>query len=169
MTIATSVPVFLVLGAPVTLALRSLARRNDGSRGAREWLMSLSRSLPMHVLGHPVVAAAVFVVSMVGFYYTSAFAISLESHTAHVVMTLHVLLSGYLFAESVVGSAPTLRRAPYPLRVLLILVTFGFHALFAVSLISSSTVLAATWFEALERPGVDRCSMTSTSVPPSAG
>jgi cytochrome c oxidase assembly factor CtaG len=109
MTIATAVPVFLVLGAPVTLALRSLARRDDGSRGAREWLMSLSRSLPVHVLGHPVVAAAVVVVRMVGSYY-----ISLESHTAHVVMTLHFLLSGYLFAESVAGSDPTLHRAHSP-------------------------------------------------------
>lgn len=152
MTVATAVPVFLVLGTPVTLALRSLARRGDGSRGPREWVMSVSRSLPVHVFGHPVVAAGMFVVSMVAFYYTSAFEMSLESHTAHAVMTVHFLLTGYLFAESVVGSDPALRRTPYPLRVLLILVTFGFHALFAVSLMSSSTVLAADWFDALDRP-----------------
>ena len=152
MTVATAVPVFLVLGTPITLALRSLARRGDGSRGPREWVVSVSRSLPVHVLGHPVVAAGMFVVSMVAFYYTSAFEMSLESHTAHVVMTVHFLLTGYLFTESVVGSDPAPRRTPYPLRVLLILVTFGFHALFAVSLMSSSTVLAAGWFEALGRP-----------------
>ena len=67
-------------------------------------------------------------------------------------MTLHFLLTGYLFAESVVGSDPGLHRPPYPMRVLLIMATFGFHALFAVSLMASSTVLAADWFEALDRP-----------------
>ncbi|WP_446915072.1 cytochrome c oxidase assembly protein, partial [Klebsiella pneumoniae] len=56
MTIATGVPVFLVLGTPVTLALRVLRRRDDGSRGPREWLMAVSRSLPIQILGHPVVA-----------------------------------------------------------------------------------------------------------------
>jgi cytochrome c oxidase assembly factor CtaG/putative copper export protein len=152
MTVATAVPVFLVLGTPITLALRALSRRDDGSRGPREWLMSMSRSMPLHVLGHPLVAAGMFVVSMVAFYYTSAFTISLESHTAHIVMTVHFLLAGYLFAESVVGSDPALHRPPYPMRVLLIMVTFGFHALFAVSLMASSTVLAADWFGALGRP-----------------
>ncbi|WP_175507434.1 cytochrome c oxidase assembly protein [Nocardioides alpinus] len=152
MTIATAVPVFLVLGTPITLALRALRRRDDGSRGPREWLVSMSRSLLLHVIGHPLVAAGMFVVSMVAFYYTSAFAISLESHTAHVVMTLHFLLTGYLFAESVVGSDPALHRPPYPMRVLLIIGTFGFHALFAVSMMASSTVLAADWFAALDRP-----------------
>ncbi|WP_299932682.1 cytochrome c oxidase assembly protein [uncultured Nocardioides sp.] len=151
MTIATGVPVFLVLGTPITLALRVLRRRDDGSRGPREWLTSLTRSFPLHVLGHPLVAAGMFVVSMVAFYYTSAFETSLESHTAHVVMTLHFLLTGYLFAESVVGADPGLRRPPYPMRVLLIMVTFGFHALFAVSMMASSTVFAADWFQSLGR------------------
>jgi putative copper resistance protein D len=151
MTIATGVPVFLVLGTPMTLALRSLRRRDDHSRGPREWLMALSRSLPIQILGHPVVAAGMFVVSMVAFYYTSAFETSLESHTGHVLMTLHFLLTGYLFTEAVIGSDPALHRPPYPLRVLLVMVTFGFHALFAVSMMASTTVFAADWFDALGR------------------
>lgn len=152
MTIATSVPVFLVLGTPVTLALRTLRRRDDGSQGPREWLLVVTHSWPVQLLGQPIVAAVMFVVSMVVFYSSSLFEASLESHTAHVLMTLHFLLAGYLFAESVVGSDPGLRRPPYPLRALLVMVTFGFHALFAVSLMASSTVLARQWFEALGRP-----------------
>jgi putative copper resistance protein D len=151
MTIATGVPVFLVLGTPISLALRALRRRDDHSRGPREWLIAISRSLPIQILGHPVVAAGMFVVSMVAFYYTSAFETSLESHTGHVLMTLHFLLTGYLFTEAVIGSDPALHRPPYPMRVLLVMVTFGFHALFAVSMMASTTVFAADWFEALGR------------------
>jgi cytochrome c oxidase assembly factor CtaG/putative copper export protein len=151
MTIATGVPVFLVMGTPVTLALRVLRRRSDGSRGPREWLVAVSRSLPVHVLGHPVVAGGMFVVSMIAFYYTSAFELSLESHTGHVVMTFHFLITGYLFAEAVIGADPALTRPSYPMRVLLVMVTFGFHALFAVSMMASTTVFAEDWFTSLGR------------------
>lgn len=151
MTIATAVPVFLVLGAPITLALRALRRRDDGSRGPREWLLQTVHSLPAQLLGHPIVACGLFVVGMVAFYYSSLFEISLETHTGHVLMTLHFLLSGYLFAECLVGVDPGLRRPVYPLRALLVMVTFGFHALFSVSLMASTRVLAEDWYGGLGR------------------
>lgn len=151
MTIATAVPTFLVLGTPVTLALRTLRRRTDGSRGPREWLLQLVHSLPAQLLGHPVVASALFVVGMVAFYYSSLFETSLEAHTAHVLMTVHFMASGYLFAEVIVGDDPGLQRPPYPLRALLVMITFGFHALFSVTLMSSSRILAEVWFAALGR------------------
>lgn len=151
MTIATAVPTFLVLGTPVTLALRTLKRRDDDSRGPREWLLQVVHSLPAQLLGHPIVASVLFVASMVAFYYSSLFGLSLETHTGHVLMTVHFVLAGYLFAECVVGADPGLTRPAYPLRALLVMVTFGFHALFSVSLMASTTVLARDWFEALDR------------------
>ncbi len=155
MTIATAVPVFLVLGTPVTLALRTLRRRTDGSDGPREWLLRLVHSLPVQLVGQPIAAAGMFVVSMVAFYYSSLFETSLESHTPHVLMTLHFLFAGYLFAEVVVGADPGLQRPAYPLRALLLMVTFGFHALFAVGLMASTTVLAGGWFALLRGAGDD--------------
>lgn len=151
MTIATAVPVFLVLGTPVTLALRTLRRRADGSRGPREWLLHLVHSLPAQLLGHPIVASVLFVIGIVVFYSTSLFEISLEAHTAHILMTVHFLLAGYLFAECIVGADPGLKRPPYPLRMLVVMVTFGFHALFSVTLMARSTVLGRDWFELVGR------------------
>ncbi|WP_159083786.1 cytochrome c oxidase assembly protein [Nocardioides terrigena] len=151
MTIALAVPTFLVLAAPVSLALRTLSRRADGSMGPREWLLRLVHSAPARLAGSPIVAAALVVVSLVAFYYSSLFELSLRTHTAHLVMTAHFLLSGYLFANCLVGIDPGPRRPAYPLRVLLILVTFGFHALFSVSLMASDQVLARGWFEPLGR------------------
>ena len=151
MTIALAVPTFLVLAAPVSLALRTLTRRADGSMGPREWLLRLVHSGPARVVGSPIVAAALVVVSLVAFYYSSLFELSLRTHTAHLVMTAHFLISGYLFANCLVGVDPGPRRPAYPLRVLLILVTFGFHALFSVSLMASDQVLARGWFEPLGR------------------
>ena len=151
MTIATAVPTFLVLGAPVTLALRTTQRRRDGSYGPREWLLRLVHSLPAKLVGHPIVASGLFIVSLVAFYYGPFFEQALASHTAHQIMVLHFLGSGYLFASCVIGSDPGIKRPMYPLRALLIMVVFGFHALFSVSMMASTTLLAGDWFRSLER------------------
>lgn len=152
MTIAMTVPVLLVFGAPVTLALRTLSSRADGSRGPREWLLAIVHSRPLAVLGHPLVAAGNFVASMVAFYYSPLLDLALRTHTGHVLMTLHFLLSGYLLASALVGIDPGPARPPYVFRLLLLMATFGFHALFAVALMSSSTILAQDWFGTLGRP-----------------
>jgi len=151
MTVATAVPVFLVLGAPVTLALRTLPRREDASRGPREWLLALVHSSALRVLGHPLVAAGLFIASLVAFYYSPLFELSLRSQTAHLLMIFHFLASGYLFASVICGIDPGPARPAYPFRVLLLLVTFGFHAFFSVSLMSSEQLLAEPWFSALGR------------------
>ena len=151
MTIALAVPTFLVLGAPVTLALRVTRRRTDGSLGPREWLLLLVNSRVAHVVGHPIVAAGLFMVSLVAFYYSDLFEVSLRTHTGHVLMTGHFLLVGYLFANCLVGVDPGPRRPAFPLRALLLMVVFGLHALFSVSLMANETVLAEDWFTALGR------------------
>lgn len=152
MTIATAVPVFLVLGGPVTLALRTLRRRTDGSMGPREWLLRAVHSPLAYLLGHPIVAGGMFVVSLAGFYYSSAFELSLSTHTGHLLMIMHFLLSGYILANCLVGIDPGPARPPFPLRALLLMITFAFHAFFSVSLMASSQVLAEGWYAALDRP-----------------
>jgi putative copper resistance protein D len=119
--------------------------------GPREWLLLVVHSRPASVLGHPVVAAALFIVSLVAFYNSGLFESSLRGHTMHLFMVAHFLITGYFFANGVVGIDPGPKRPAYPLRVLIVMITFGFHSLFSVSLMSSSRVLAEDWFSSLGR------------------
>ncbi|WP_346927563.1 cytochrome c oxidase assembly protein [uncultured Arthrobacter sp.] len=151
MALTMIVPVFLVLGAPVTLALRTLTPRHDGSRGPREWIMALVHSRPAAVLTHPLFAAANFAGSIVLFYYSDAFGFALREHAGHELMTVHFLVTGYLFILSMVGTDPVPLRAPYPLRLLLLLATMAFHAFFGVTLMGSETLIQPEWFTALGR------------------
>lgn len=151
MTVAMAVPIFLVLGAPVTLALRTLPARRDGSRGPREWLLAAVRSRALRLLAHPLVAAGLFLGSLVVFYYTPVFELALRTHTGHVVMTLHFLLSGYLFASVICGIDPGPARPPYVFRLILLVATMGFHAFFGVAMMGSSEILGRDWFVALDR------------------
>lgn len=151
MALTMIVPVFLVLGAPVTLALRTLAPRHDGSRGPREWIMVLVHSRPAAVVTHPLFVAANFAGSIVLFYYSDAFGFALREHAGHELMTVHFLITGYLFILSMIGTDPVPRRAPYPLRLLLLLATMAFHAFFGVTLMGSPTLLQPEWFTRLGR------------------
>jgi putative copper resistance protein D len=149
MSLMTVVPLLLVFGAPVTLALRTLPKRTDGSFGAREMLMQLTHSRVAGFLGHPVVAAVLLIASLIAFYYTRLFQLAMFTHTGHVLMTAHFLLTGYLFVWALVGVDPGPARPPYPLRLMLLLVTLGFHAFFGISLMSSGSLLAPDWWHAL--------------------
>ena len=149
MSLMVVVPLLLVFGAPITLAMRTLAARTDGSFGPRELLMQLVHARVLKVLGHPLTATALFTGSLIVFYYSPLFELAMFTHTGHVLMTAHFLLSGYLFVWSLVGIDPGPARPPYPFRLVLLLMTLGVHAFFGISLMSSGTLLAADWWHAL--------------------
>jgi cytochrome c oxidase assembly factor CtaG/putative copper export protein len=141
MTMTMMVPPLLVLGAPITLALRVSAPRHDGSRGVREWLLLVVHSRVMAFFGNPIVAGAFFAVSLIVFYYSPLFPLSLRTHTGHVLMHVHFLLAGYLFASVLIGVDPGPSRPPYPLRMVLLFATMTFHAFFGVYLLQGNLLL----------------------------
>ena len=146
MTLTMVAPIFLVMGSPVTLAMRALTSRRDGTRGAREWILWLVHSKASKVISHPIVAAANFAGSIIIFYYTPIFGWALEYHLGHILMTVHFLLTGYIFALVLIGRDPLPSRPPHYLRILILLATMAFHAFFAIALMSSEGLIQAEWF-----------------------
>ncbi len=152
MAVAMTVPLFLVPGAPVTLALRALKPRSDKSWGPREVLLQVVHSRAMHVLANPVVAASLFFFSLAAFYWTGLFGLSLTTHTGHLLMMAHFLLTGYLFVWVLIGIDPGPPRWS-PLALLVILfATISFHAFFGVALTGSETLLAPDFFGQVNLP-----------------
>ncbi len=151
MALTMVAPIFLVLGAPVTLALRALPARGDGSRGLREWLLVFVHSRFSQLVTHPIFAAANFAGSIVLFYYSDAFGFAMREHVGHELMNLHFALTGYIFVLSMIGTDPLPRRAPYPMRLVLLLATMGFHAFFGVAIMGGTNLLAADYFGNLGR------------------
>jgi cytochrome c oxidase assembly factor CtaG len=123
--------------------------RNDGSRGAREWLMLFVHSRYMQFMAKPAVAGVVFAGSLVVFYFTPAFQFAMQSHEWHVAMVIHFVLSGYLFFWVFVGIDPGPQRPQYPILIIALLATLAFHAFFGVAVMTSQAVYAADWFHAL--------------------
>jgi cytochrome c oxidase assembly factor CtaG len=146
MTLGMMVPVLLVPGAPITLALRTIRKRDDGSRGPREWIMLATHSKYFGFLSRPLVAAVLFVASLWIFYYSPLFRWATTDHLGHQWMIIHFLLTGYLFVQSLIGVDPSPHKAPYPLRLLVLLATMAFHAFFGLSLMTGTGLLLADWY-----------------------
>jgi putative copper resistance protein D len=153
MLLAMIVPILLVLGAPVTLALRTLpASRVEGEPGPRQLLLAVLHSRVARFLTHPLVASAIFVASFYAVYFTPIFETLMGSHLGHIAMEFHFLVSGALFFHVILAVDPSPRRLSPAARLWMLFVAVPFHAFFSVALMSSSRPVAAGYFASLHRP-----------------
>lgn len=153
MLLSMLVPVLLVLGAPVTLALRALPAAGRGDPpGPREWLLAALHSRVSQFLTHPVVALVIFVAGFYGLYFGGIFDAVAGSHAAHVAMNVHFLLSGYLFYWVVIGIDPTPRRIPPLAKLGMVFASLPLHAFFGVVLMGTQAVLAGSFYQSLKLP-----------------
>lgn len=151
MLLTMLVPVGIVLAAPVTLVARAIDVRKDGSRGMREWFLGIVHSKWVGIVGHPLVSTVVFALSLMVFYYSPLLSWATTTHLGHQWMVLHFLTSGYLFVQALIGVDPSPHRTAYPIRMILLMATMGFHAFFGLSLMTATGLLLPEWFGAMGR------------------
>ncbi|MET0813127.1 MAG: cytochrome c oxidase assembly protein [Microbacterium sp.] len=151
MLLSMAIPALLVVGAPVTLAARAIHRRDDGTRGGREWILWAVHSPVARILTNPFVAAGLFIGSLWIFYYTDLFRWSLYDHLGHEWMVAHFLLTGYLFALTLIGIDPVPWRLPYAGRLLLLIGVMAMHAFFGIAIMMQSGLMVAEWFGSMGR------------------
>lgn len=155
MILSMLVPILFVLGAPVTLALRSLPPAVRGAPpGPRAWLLAVVHSPPARWLTHPLVSLPLFVGSYYALYFSDLFAAALPEHGAHVLMNLHFLVTGALFFWPLVGVDPAPRRLPAVARMGVVFASVPFHAFFGVALMSANEVIGGQFYRGLALPWV---------------
>ncbi|KHL11083.1 putative copper resistance protein D [Mumia flava] len=153
MILSMVAPILLMLGAPITLALRTLpGPRQPGDVAPRAMLVSFLHSRFVRVVTHPLVAAFLFVGSLYALYFTSLFETAMYSHIGHGLMEVHFLLVGSLFYYVIIGVDPSPRRIEPIWRFLILLVTLPFHAFFSVALMAQQEVVAEQFYVDLNRP-----------------
>ena len=143
MVLSMLVPIALALGAPVTLALRTLPPR------PRRWLLAVLHSRVAKVLSFPPLTLALFVVSPWALYFSGWYDATLSSAYVHDVTHLHLVLVGCLFFWPLVGIDPVPGKVPYPFRVLMVLMTLPFHAFLGVTIMGQTTLIGDEHYAAL--------------------
>jgi putative copper resistance protein D len=153
MVLGMIAPIGIVLGAPITLALRTLPQSRDGQElGVRGLLIKALHSRYARVLTNPVVALAIFDGSLFALYFTSLFGGMMQSHQGHLFMSIHFILIGILFFHVIVGVDPNPRKVPHIIRIVILFAAMSIHAFFSVALMSASTLIDGGYFESLQRP-----------------
>jgi putative copper resistance protein D len=130
MLLSMVAPVFLALGAPVTLALRTLPARGRG------WLLALLHSRVARVLTFPLIPWLLFVGSPFALYFSGWYPATLDSRVLHELLHAHLLLVGCLFFWPMVGVDPLPGRSGHPFRMLLLAATLPFHAFLGIAIMS---------------------------------
>lgn len=143
MILSMAVPLFCALGAPVTLALRTLPRRPRG------WLLALLHSPVARVLTFAPLAFALYVLSPWALYFTHWYDATLHSELLHEFMHLHLVVVGVLFFTPIVGVDPVPGRVAYPFRMLLLVMTLPFHAFLGVTIMGQENLIGGSWYPSL--------------------
>ena len=143
MILSMVVPVFCALGAPVTLALRTLPRR------PRAVLLSVLHSRVAKVLTFPPLTLALFVISPWALYFSGWYDATLHSTFLHELMHVHLVVVGALFFTPIVGIDPVPGRVGYPFRLLMLVLTLPFHAFLGVTIMGQTRLIGHDWYPSL--------------------
>jgi putative membrane protein len=143
MVLGMIAPIFLALGAPVTLALRALPAK------PRHTLVTVLHSRVAKVLAFPLVSYGLYVATPFALYFSGLYGFTLRHDWAHNLMHLHFILVGCLFFWPLLGIDPLPGRWPYPARALLMLLSTPFHAVLGLTVMQAKTLLGAGWYPSL--------------------
>jgi putative membrane protein len=159
MIISMLSPILLLLGAPVTLALRALPVAGRGNRkGPRELLLSLLQSRYVRVVTHPAFTIPLFIASLYGLYFTPLFDTLMGSKAGHIAMMVHFLVVGLIFFWPIIGVDPGPHRPGYIMRILELFAGMPFHAFFGIALMMATEPMVQAYRHPPVSLGIDALS-----------
>jgi cytochrome c oxidase assembly factor CtaG len=136
-------PIFLALGAPVTLALRTMRAH------PRKVLLSFLHSRVIRVLTFPLVSFGLFIANPFILYFTKLYSLSLQHEWLHELIHVHFIVTGCLFFWPLLGLDPLPNRWPYPARALLMVLSVPFHTVLGLTIMQSKTLIAGDYYPSL--------------------
>ncbi|QCX74916.1 Cytochrome c oxidase caa3 assembly factor [Streptomyces sp. YIM 121038] len=145
MIISMLSPILLLLGAPITLALRALPVAGRGRKGLRELLLMLLHSRYVRIITHPAFTIPMFIASLYALYFTPLFDTLMGSKAGHIGMMVHFLAVGLVFFWPIMGIDPGPHRPGHLMRMLELFAGMPFHAFFGIALMMASEPMIETY------------------------
>ncbi|WP_055568084.1 MULTISPECIES: cytochrome c oxidase assembly protein [Streptomyces] len=158
MVISMLSPILLLLGAPITLALRALPVAARGHKGPREWLLWLLQSRYVKIITHPAFTIPLFIASLYALYFTPLFDTLMGSKAGHIGMMVHFLAVGLVFFWPIMGVDPGPHRPGHIFRMLELFAGMPFHAFFGIALMMATQPMIGTYMHPPASLGIDALS-----------
>lgn len=142
MVLSMVAPIFILYGAPFTLALRALPARGLGS-GARRFLVMLLGSRFFKVMGGVAVRWFLFLTGLYVVYFTPIFDWLMQSVWGHNFMLIHFILTGVLFFGPLVRADPWPATPNPAYRLLETFLSMPFHSFFGIAVMMANYQLVS--------------------------
>lgn len=144
MLLSMVAPIFLALGAPVTLLLRVTKGK------VRKTVASLLHSKFVTILSFPLVAGFVYILNPWILYFTGYFEATLTNSLLHNFNHVHFIMVGSIWVWSLIGIDP-MPRMGFGVRLFSIFVTLPFHAFLGLTIMNQSDGIARNFYSSLDR------------------
>ncbi|PZD94050.1 cytochrome c oxidase assembly protein [Paenibacillus sambharensis] len=118
-------PLLLVLSAPLTLALRVF------NTGTSRRISRILKGSYFRFLSHPVTASILNIGGLWLLYCTSIYSLMQDYLLVHLIVHVHIFLSGYVFTASMIYIDPTPHRTGYILRTVVMVTALAGHGILA--------------------------------------
>ena len=145
MVLSLITPLLLLLGAPVTLALRTLPRGHGAAGAPRALLLDALHSRFARFVAHPLFTVPLFIASLYGVYFTPLFDALMRNPIGHQLMLAHFVVTGLLFFGPIVAQDPWPRTLSHPGRMLELFLPVPFHAFFGVAIMMAGSLVVETF------------------------
>ena len=141
MVLSLITPLLLLVGAPVTLALRVLPRGRGAAGAPRALLLQALHSRTARAVSSPLFTIPLFIASLYGVYFTPVFDALMDDPVGHQLMLAHFTVTGLLFFGPIIAADPWPRTIGYPGRMLELLLPVPFHAFFGVAIMMAGSLV----------------------------
>jgi putative membrane protein len=155
MVLSMVTPLLLLLGAPVTLALRTLPRGRGAAGTPRALLLEALHSRVARALSSPLFTVPLFIASLYGVYFTPVFDALMSNPVGHQIMLAHFTMTGLLFFGPVVAADPWPRTVGHLGRIVELLLPVPFHAFFGIAIMMAGSLVVDTFGRPPAAWGVD--------------
>ena len=155
MSLSMLAPGLLVLGGIMTLLLRATRTDPRGPAGPHDWLTAVLHWPVLRFVYNPLVVFVAFIGSYYALYLTGVFGDFMRFHWAHQFMNLHFLIVGYLYYSLIIGVDRPPRPMPHIGKLGYVLAAMPFHAFFGIILMTSTEIIAETFYRYLDLPWAD--------------
>jgi putative copper resistance protein D len=132
-------PVFLVLGAPVTVALQASGRTTQTT------ILKVLHHPVVEFVTNPLVVLFFYSVTMIGYFLTPFYQFSLEHPLLHDLTHFQFLVTGCLYWWLVLGIDPSRWRLTYPMKLGFLALDIPVGTLLGLALTQATTSIAPSF------------------------
>lgn len=150
MTVNMLVPALCVLGGPFTLLRQASRDRTGDLPGPREAAAAVGDFRPFWRVLSPPLLWLNYVGSLFLIYFTPLFPWLMRYHWAHQLMLLYFMVTGYAFFNLLIGIDRPRPDLPHLVRLALAISIMPFHAIFAVGIMSSKSLIGADFYQSID-------------------